>query len=297
LPSKATTGFSRASANNSFLSVGLHLNLDDAWRDESLDLPAVDAREWGPRLRFCAPRRLVEKFYHEFSGSVAPFVLYGSGDFHYLTGLWLRRVAQPFVLVSFDNHPDWAITPPRWACGGWINRALELPLLRHISIWGCGNFECWWPHNIFANRSAQRDGRLEVHPWADDRPMEDQQRPNSILRDNWRERFEKFAANLRGANLYVTIDMDCLTADEAVTNWENGRFTVSDLEWALAKLREQNKINDGDICGAYSEPKYARWKQEFASNWDHPKLEVPAVEEIKRVNLAAVARLWPALAH
>jgi hypothetical protein len=273
------------------------LRLDDAWPDEPLQLPAIEASDWGPRLRFCAPPRLVESFYREFSERLAPFNLYGSGDFHYLTALWLRRVTQPFILVSFDNHPDWAITPPRWACGGWINRALELPLVQRIAVWGCGNFEYWWPHNIFANRSAQRVGKLEVHPWADDRPLEDQERPNSILRDNWQARFKKFAAGLEGANLYVTIDMDCLRPDQAVTNWENGRFTVSDLEWALSKLRKQNQIIAGDICGAYSAPNYARWKQEFASNWDHPKLELPGIEQIKRTNLSSLERLWPALAH
>ncbi|HLW35608.1 MAG TPA: hypothetical protein VKS98_08105 [Chthoniobacterales bacterium] len=260
-------------------------------------MPEVEAHEWGPRLRFCAPRKVVETFYAETADRLAPFIVYGSGDFHYLSALWLRRVERPFVLVSFDNHPDWAITPPKWACGGWINRALDLPLVQHVAIWGCGNFECWWPHNILGNHSAQREGRLEVHPWADDRSIEDQQRPNSILRTNWQDRFEKFAMNLRGANVYVTIDMDCLSPDEAKTNWENGRFSVSDLEWALAKLREQTDIVAGDICGAYSKPDYARWTQEFASNWDHPKLELSGVEQIRSVNLATLERLWPALAH
>jgi arginase family enzyme len=205
-------------------------------------------------LRFSAPPRVVEKFYHEFFERLAPFTLYGSGDFHYLTALWLRRITEPFVLISFDNHPDWAITPPKWACGGWINRALELKNLQHVAIWGCGNFECWWPHNIFANRKAQRAGRLEVHPWADDRPIEDRQRPGAILRENWRQQFEKFGTNLRGANIYVTIDLDCLRADDVATNWENGRFSVDDVEWALGKLRENSRIIAGDICGAYSEP-------------------------------------------
>jgi len=125
--------------------------------------------------------------------------------------------------------------------------------------------------------------------------MNDRQRPNSILRDNWRDHFEKFAADLRGANVYVTIDMDCLRADQAITNWENGQFTVGDLEWALAKLREHNQIIAGDICGAYSEPKYARWKQKFASNWDHPKFDLPPVNQAKKINLATLERLWPAL--
>ena len=260
-------------------------------------MSSIEAREWGTRLRFCAPPRVVEAFANEFSGHLAPFTLYGSGDFHYLTAIWLRRLDRPFTLVSFDNHPDWAITPPKWACGGWINRALELPLSKHVAIWGCGNFECWWPHNIFANHSAQKAGKLEVHPWADNRPLEDQRRPNSILRNNWRQQFEEFSTNLGGTNIYVTIDMDCLCAEEAVTNWENGRFTVEDIEWALGKLRERNEIVAGDICGAYSEPKYARWKQQFAANWDHPKIEPPDRDDARKINFNALEKLWPALTH
>ena len=275
----------------------MHLNLDDAWRDEPLNLPVLGAREWGPRLRFSAPPRLVEKFYHEFYSRIAPFTLYGSGDFHYLSALWLRRLTAPVVLVSFDNHPDWDIRPPTWACGGWINRALELAHVQHIAIWGCGNFECWWPHNIFANRRGEREGRLEVHPWVDDRPMKDRQRRGAILRENWREHFELFVADLGSADVYVTIDLDCLRAEDAMTNWESGRFAGDDIEWSLGKLRERSRIIGADICGAYSKPKYARWKQKFASEWDHPKLELPAADEIRRINFAALERLWPALTH
>jgi len=260
-------------------------------------LPELDARAWGAQLRFSAPPRLVEEFYGEFTSRLAPFTLYGSGDFHYLSALWLRRVGEPVVLVSFDNHPDWDIRPPKWGCGGWINRTLELAHVQHIAIWGCGNFECWWPHNIFANRNAEREGRLEIHPWADDRPMKDRQRRGAILRENWRESFERFSANLGGANVYVTIDLDCLRAEDVVTNWENGQFTIGDLEWSLGKLREQSRIIGGDICGAYSEPKYARWKQRFASEWDHPQLPLPTAQETRSINFAALERLWPALAH
>ncbi len=215
----------------------LHLNVDDAWPNESIGLSVADARSWGPRLRFSAPPRLIEQFYRERGRDLAaPFLLYGSGDFHHLTALRLRSVAEPMVLVSFDNHPDWDVRPPKWACGGWVNRALELPNVRLASVWGCGNFECWWPHQIFGNRRAERAGILEVHPWADDRPLKDRQRKGAILRDNWRDRFEEFAKRLAGENVYVTIDLDCLCVEEAVTNWESGRFTVADLEWALGKL-------------------------------------------------------------
>jgi hypothetical protein len=271
--------------------------LDDAWLGEPLCLDSIDAGAWGPQLRFSAPAYLVEQFYRQFESRLAPFVLYGSGDFHYLTALWIRRTAQPVAVVSFDNHPDWDIRPPKWGCGSWVNRALDLPQVQRLTVWGCGNFECWWPHQLFGNRRAERQGRLEVHPWADGRPMKDRQRRGAILRGDWREHFDDFVKNLRGANIYVTIDLDCLRAEEAVTNWESGRFEVGDLEWALRKLGETCRIVAGDICGAFSTPSYARWKQRFASEFDHPKLPRPNFEQTRRVNNATLAKLWPLLAH
>jgi hypothetical protein len=278
------------------LAAALHLDLDGAWNCADLPFQTLDLTGWGPHLRFSAPPRLVEKFYRHTQDRLAPFLLYGSGDFHYLTALWIRRVAQPVLVISFDNHPDWDIRPPRWACGGWVNRALELDQVQKVAVWGCGNFECWWPHNVFGNRRAEQAGILEVHPWADERPPEDRQRRGAILRDNWRNNFEAFVKDLPGADVYVTIDLDCLGADEAVTNWESGLFTIADLEWALSKLREASNIIAGDICGAFSEPRYARWKQRFASEWDHPKLAQPGPEQARKINLAALEGLWPALA-
>lgn len=275
----------------------LHLNLDDAWPNDSVGLSITDARSWGPQLRFSAPPRLVERFFRERKSDLAtPFLLYGSGDFHYLTALRLRSVAEPVVLVSFDNHPDWDVRPPKWACGGWINRALEVSNVRLASVWGCGNFECWFPHQIFGNRRAERTGILEVHPWADDRSSKDRQRKGAILRENWRDHFGDFSKRLAEQNVYVTIDIDCMRIEEAVTNWESGRFTVADLEWALGKLRQCSRVIGGDVCGAFSPPHYARWKQKFAAEFDRPKLAPPKLEIARAINLASLQKLWPFLA-
>ena len=276
----------------------MFLNLDDACYDTPPGLTKfVDAHEWGPRLRFTAPSRVVEEFYREYESKLDPFILYGSGDFHHLSALWLRRIEQPVVVISFDNHPDWDIRPPKWGAGGWANRALELPHVRRVSVWGCGNFECWWPRQIFGNRRAERAGKLEVHPWADGRPEKDRQRRGAILPNDWRAKFETFVRALRDSDVYVTIDLDCLRAEEAVTNWEGGRFTIVDLVWALGILRASARIVAGDICGAYSQPTYARWKQRFAANFDHPKLELPSIDEMQRINSATIATLWPVLAQ
>jgi hypothetical protein len=274
---------------------GIHLDLDGAWPEGILNLPTLDARKWGPKLRFSAPERVIEEFYRALGEQVGPFVLYGSGDFHHLSALWLRRITEPFILVSFDNHPDWDIRPPKWCCGNWLNRALDLSQLDRISVWGCGNFECWWPGQIFGNRRAEKQGRLDVHPWADHRPAKDQSRSGAIRRENWRAKLEEFATEIASRAVYVTIDLDCLRAEAATTNWENGQFDVSDVVWALRTLRSHARIVGGDICGAYSTPVYARWKQRFAANFDHPKMPEPDPATSNATNLAALQSLWPAL--
>ncbi len=275
----------------------LHLNLDDAWDASAFSGETVDLRAWGPRLRFSAPAREVERFYAEVGTGLPPFLVFGSGDFHHLTALWLRRLPRLTTVVSFDNHPDWDIRPPRWACGGWVNRALELPAIERVSVWGCGNFECWWPGRIFGNHRAERAGRLEVHPWADDRSEKEKRRRGAILRGDWREKFAQFAERLADAEIYITVDLDCLREEEAVTNWENGRFTVEDLEWAIELLGRRSQIVAGDICGAWSPPRYARRKQQFVSEMDHPKISLPEPAEISRRNDATLRRLLPVLAR
>jgi hypothetical protein len=277
------------------LKSAIHLNLDHAWEVETLPLPVVDAVVWGPRIRFSAPADEIERFYEEVKSRLAPFILYGSGDFHHLTALWLRRLARLTTVVSFDNHPDWDVRPPKWACGGWVNRALALTQIEKVSVWGCGNFECWWPGRIFGNNRAERCGRLEVHPWADDRSSKERLRRGAILLGDWRDKFVRFADALAGKDIYVTVDLDCLRAEEALTNWESGRFTVEDVAWGIARLAEKSQIVGGDICGAWSAPVFARWKQRFASEMDHPKLPPRDPTAVRQTNLAALQRLLPVL--
>lgn len=274
----------------------LHLNLDDAW-DIGAELRTIDLREWGPRLRFSAPAREIERFAVEHGRNLPPFLVLGSGDFHHLTAIWLRRLPRLTTVISFDNHPDWDIRPPKWACGGWINRALELAQVDKVSVWGCGNFECWWPMRIFGNNLAEQSGRLEVHPWADNRSEKEQRRLGAILRSNWRDQFEQFVRQVGGAEVYVTIDLDCLRPEEAVTNWESGRFTVEDVCWAIDLLANNCRIVAGDICGAWSSPHYARRKQRFASEMDHPRINLPGADEIRGRNENALRQLLPVLSH
>ncbi len=274
----------------------LHLDLDGAWPPEVLGAGAyLDAREWGTHLRYSATRRGIEEFFAAIAARAERFTLSGSGDFHHLTALWLRRIEEPFTLISFDNHPDWDIRPPRWCCGTWISRALELPLLRRASIWGCGNFELNWPASLFANHRNLRSERLRVWPWRGRLDARARRNWPGITRENWRGKFSAFAAELSREAVYITVDLDCLQREEAATNWEQGLFTADDVVWAIQQLAEHARIVGGDLCGAQSPPSYARFRQRLLATHDHPRLELIDREAASALNLRALRKIWPAL--
>lgn len=262
--------------------------------------PTVEARPWGERVRYCAPSREMEDFCEWVKPQLAPFTLVGSGDFHHLSALWQRQLTEPFVLLTFDNHPDWDVRPPRWACGGWVSRALEHPLVQEAQVWGCGNFELIWPNRLFANHAAMRAGKLTVRPWAERFKPKDQARYRCISRQNWLEEFSKQVTLWKGRNVYVSVDMDCLVAGKAFTNWENGLFEPEDVAQAIRLLRGEANIIAGDLCGAYSPGQYARWTQKFCDWFDHPTL--PAIESVGGIsaiteqNRRAIETIWRELA-
>ncbi len=262
----------------------MYLDLDEAWEPHVLGLSRQDAVGWGPRLRCFAPREAMHVFIREVVNELPPFVLYGSGDFHHLTAAFLRNVRSPaFNLIAFDNHPDWDRRPPHWACGGWMKRAAELQNLRRRVVWGCGNFELNWPHRLFGSP------RVEVHAWAE------RYSSGTLTHANWQSRFEEFAETLRGQNVYITVDMDCLREEEAITNWENGLFSAKDVAWAIVCLRSRANVIGGDVCGAYSPPRYERRLQRFAAEWDHPKHSLHDLSRARAINTDSLQIIWPAL--
>jgi hypothetical protein len=275
------------------LDLAVHLDLDGAWDRGAMGLATVEARAWGPRLRYWARGMDIEELDSAIVRALPPFVLYGSGDFHHLSGVLVRKAAGPLTVVSFDNHPDWDRRPPRWTCGGWVNRAMELPNVQRVSVWGCGNFELSAPSRWFGNGAALRNGRLEVHAWTERQPASVQRRFPCMTRNDWRQQFADFAVGLAGGNAYVTVDLDCLRSQEAQTNWENGEFTADDVAWAIGELRRHAQVGGGDVCGAYSAPVFQRPFQRFAASWDHPRL-ISGVD-FSAINARSLATIWPSL--
>jgi arginase family enzyme len=274
------------------------LVLDDAWGSQ---LPSdvrpserIDAPGIGRSLRFITSQRAIERFYGKFGDRFRRFVLSGSGDFHHLTAIYVRRLREPFVILSFDNHPDWDIRPPHWSCGAWVNRALENPLVDQVAVWGCGSFECRSPWRFLGNRSACRANKLWVAPWKAERTAyPDWLHP--VTAKDWRGAFVKYLDSLRTRAVYITVDLDCLAANDAVTNWENGRFSIADLLWAIELIRSKTVVVGGDLCGAFSTMRYGSWFQKLAGRFDHPRQRTVGDADRHSINTGALQAIWPRL--
>jgi arginase family enzyme len=257
-------------------------------------MPVIDVRKEARALRFITSARRIEKFAARHAHEFSLYTLFGSGDFHHLSAVWTRQFHEPFILLSLDNHPDWDIRPPKWSCGAWINRALENPRVQEVDIWGCGNFECNFPWRLLGNGSAAREGRLQVHPW-EQAGVKYPAWLNPLTSETWKSQFAGWVDSQADQRVYITIDMDCLSSDEAATNWENGRFTSDDLVWALHALREKMEVIGGDLCGAWSFPKYQTTFQKLAGWFDHPRVQPPSQDDLLHRNLRVFQQLWPAL--
>ncbi len=165
-----------------------------------------------------------------------------SGNYHYMTRLWLEKLEESFDLLVFDNHTD--MQPPAFggliSCGGWIYSCVkELLLLQRVILIG-----------------PDEEAFSRVEP-------ELQEKTVFLSREKLREmepsEIRDFIKKETGKNpLYISIDKDVLCPEEADTNWSQGDMRLDTLllclEGAVARCAEADLyllpgILGVDICG------------------------------------------------
>jgi hypothetical protein len=213
----------------------------------------------------------------------------GSGDFHHVSELLVSRFAEPLTLIVLDFHPDWDILPPRLGCGSWVSRALELKNISKVLLLGISSEDIASPAIHTGNLQALKDDRLEIYPCAH-KPTRVQLRNvprNSSIQVRrsglaseitWTELqgrdMEMLMAGVlqrcTSRNAYISIDKDCLSSDHALSNWEEGRFSLEELLRLLKVIQGTMNIVGLDITGEYSEPVVAGRIKALCSRLDHP---------------------------
>jgi hypothetical protein len=265
-------------------------------------LPVADLRAWGPRIRLACGLRTFRAFADTAAdrlgdGDRPRLVLFGSGDFHHVTLGLLERLTHPFHLLVLDKHPDWVRGIPFLHCGTWLARALRLPHLGRVFHIG-GDLDFDNHYAPFAPWRELRSGRVRVVParrrfrgfgWA--RVPHDH-----LLADHLDRLLEPDRRDLAARPLYVTIDKDVLSADEAAVNWDSGYLSLGQLLTVLDVFGRAagGRFAGADLLGDWSPVRTSGWGRRLLDRTEHPPLDVrptDAVERNRRVNRAVVARL------
>ncbi len=170
-----------------------------------------------------------------------------TGDYHYLSRLWLEKAAAeqgdaPFALVLFDHHPD--MQEPAFgrvlSCGGWARDAFSgIPNLTQVLLVGIDpDLEVEILDLVF-------DGVLAV-------TTDDLRHTGDALSQDVLEMFSLLDPNIP---VYMSVDKDVLTKDHARTNWDQGCMTLMQLEAAVRRIAAGHRLLGADICGGLSRDK------------------------------------------
>lgn len=156
-----------------------------------------------------------------------------SGNYHYMSRIWLEKLNTPFRLVVFDNHTD--MQPPAFggllSCGGWVAASLEeLPLLKEVLLVGPDQEAFDQTEPVLREKvrflSREKLGEMTLEEKV--------------------SFFEELTAELP---TYLSVDKDILCPEEASTTWSQGEMTLEELCQFVKILLEKQDILGMDVCG------------------------------------------------
>jgi hypothetical protein len=229
----------------------------------------VPLQAWGPQVRLaCLWRtfRAFERQVQELTGSASdsrPWLTFvGSGDFHHVSLTLLRRLRTPCNLLVLDKHPDWVRGVPVLHCGTWLYHAALLPHVHRIFHVG-GELDFDNAYRWLAPWGLLRSGKIAVVPavrrfrgrrWARVPQEPLRRRPDEPAgREQVAACLGPFRKELAARPLYVTLDKDVLSADEAAVNWDSGALVKSEvLELIRAFRGAAGGLAGMDIVGDWS---------------------------------------------
>lgn len=173
----------------------------------------------------------IRKEIQAFTGKGLHFI--DSGNYHYMTRLWLEKLQIPFRLLVFDNHTD--MQPPAFggllSCGGWIAASLEeLPLLQEVILVG-----------------PDEEAYTQVEPDLQQKVLFlSREKLSTMTAEEKVGFFNNLSEDLP---LYVSVDKDVLCKGDASTTWSQGDMLLSELMSFLELVLERQNILGMDVCG------------------------------------------------
>lgn len=160
-----------------------------------------------------------------------------SGNYHYISYLWLKKIERPFELVLFDNHPDMqpSLFGDILSCGGWVKDALEkCDCLKHVLCIGVNE-------ELLSEEMKQNENVTFIS-----RQRIEKKNLNELISMIAKEHYKRFPT-------YISVDKDVLNENEIKTNWDQGTLTKEQLFAVLRYIFSECEVLGMDICGEPSE--------------------------------------------
>lgn len=272
------------------------LNFDDSVVKQKVLLSRykteiIDFRRLASKARLWMDKKTEESVSSLLRNSARNSVTFlGSGDFHHVSHILLRQFREPVCVIDFDFHPDWDMLPPRLGCGSWVNQALKNKDILKFILIGVSSNDISSPSIQTGNLSSLKDDRVEIYAYLH-KPSAVFLRKvphslsvraergflytlvywNELKGRDLKDFFSGLLKRLPAKNVYLTIDKDCLKKEYAVTNWEEGLFSLEELLSILRLIKENVDIVGADIVGDYSKISIAGKLKKILSDFDHPK--------------------------
>lgn len=153
-----------------------------------------------------------------------------SGDYHYVSKFWTDLITVPFSLVLIDHHTDMQDSriDGMLSCGDWVKAVIEQnKMLKHVFVLGV------------PKESAMKVDKslLPKVTFVTEKDFKDFLRGKKEPAD--------------GETIYISIDKDVLSPEDAVTNWDQGDMREADLRKFLFHQVERENVIGVDVCGEF----------------------------------------------
>ncbi|PIT47999.1 arginase family protein [Snodgrassella alvi] len=271
------------------------------------DAVRIELWQWQEAIRFGCSQAKFKQLQAELAQQIPECygtVLMGSGDYHHISLLLIKRLQQyfsaanPIQVVIFDNHPDNMRYLFGIHCGSWVSYVAQLPFVSHVHVLGITSNDIGLAH-CWENRLAPLfQGKLTY--WCMD------------VQVSWAEKiglqqaFRAFASpeelvsafiqaqQQTSEPVYVSIDKDVLDKNVVQTNWDQGRMQIGHLLTVITALNQ--RIVGSDITGEVSQWQYTSLLKRLLSAMDKQE-PIPAAtltawqEQHHAVNLQLLTAL------
>lgn len=151
-----------------------------------------------------------------------------SGNYHYLTAIYLSKVTTPFSLIVFDHHPDMQLTAffSILSCGGWILDVLDNnKYLKEIIVIGVND-------ELIENVDEEYRSKVKF-----------------VKKSELNTKLDEVKNYKSDYPIYISIDKDVLKEEYVNTNWDQGDMELDELEECIKALVSNNNVLGADVCG------------------------------------------------